>query len=204
MDLQAYLERRSAKDNSKVLAPVWVKVKNGKPIKSKRCPYILELPSSVDLQGMTSEFDSMLVQENRDGSIKIHEVWEAKSSLYPITLEDILKKKYGAIREIYKQDSIELFFNDTRHNVDTSEGIPPLGIFGTVLVEPKSAARRTVIACGETLLESDPDKVREALRDGSIQVPKEVVNAKLALLLEQIRKSKPILALSSEKLGNEP
>ena len=196
-DLQTYLQEQKS-DKVKILAPVWIQLKNGK--RSSKCEHILELPTTAfnDLHGMTSEWDAAVVETLDQEKVKISQVWEAKACLHPITIQDALEKKYDSVKVILEQDGIGLISNGQRSSiVKESPTACSLGIFGTTLLDPKSAARRSVMVLGEKMLGVDKDAVQEALANGFIEVPKERVVHRLRLLLELVENIQPQFVVSS-------
>ena len=65
--------------------------------------------SNANLVGMTSEFDSMVV-EMRGSKIRIVELWEAKASLNPVTISDALFKKLHALNTVLQDPDAQICF----------------------------------------------------------------------------------------------
>ena len=68
--------------------------------------------------------------EKVGNSVRLVEVWEAKSTIYPATLEDALSKKYRAVSVITDSD-VELSMEGERFPVDDTHP-PTIGVFGRV------------------------------------------------------------------------
>ena len=168
VNLFSYLESTLDDSTLQILAPVWIIQQCSKSI-SKRCKYVVELPSTFDLHGMTSELDAVVVQTNDDdGTVKLLQVWEAKATLNPPTLHDILVKKGRTIHAIMENDS-SLITQGQRYKVDKGHS-PRLGIFGTRIDAPGKAAGKTHAVLAEQALKRDSSIVKVALKRGYVSM----------------------------------
>lgn len=186
-DLKEYLDDIHGGSSVQILAPVWVRNKSRKPI-SKRCSNVIEVSPEVDLNGMTTEFDAISVQL-QGHSLQIAQVWEAKATLDPTTLYEILTKNYGTIASIFRHPS-QLVFNDKCYAI-ANQKMPKLGIFTTCLPESSDAARRAINICGERMLDRDPSIIPSALESGEITVPREKVQQQLESILHLVEEIQP-------------
>jgi len=120
-DLTSYLEGRvhnETRTSRMVVSNVYVKSPskhlrqtNQSNNPSKRLHPVLIL-SNADLVGMTSEFDSIILEKDAvSETIRISELWEAKASLTPVTISDALFKKMQALREVLKDPDAAIYFN---------------------------------------------------------------------------------------------
>lgn len=129
----------------RVLSPVWVRPqsKNRRNLKDK-CRYVLEIPtpptnkaaSAISL-GTTSEYDAMVVDvvngngKDKDtksnGEIQRHimvirEVWDAKATLDPSALLDVLEKKVLSLQKLLFDPSYRVAnLNDDHNEVETGD-----------------------------------------------------------------------------------
>jgi hypothetical protein len=253
-----------------VLAPVWIRNKGSNKafICSKRCAYAIELPSTVNLHGMTSELDAVVVainkrkrrilkqttdNDNNDthttkeeeelleiiinnqddvdedqdeeeatatqatATVQLLQIWEAKATLNPSTLRDVLSKKYRTVTTM-----MEHIHNNHNNDATTtlviqgnerfqviqspasssSQSSPPfphhpqLGIFANNLLSPQAAARRARLVIGEQLLETDAQVVQQALQVGFVEVPPQLVEQSIRHLLQLAHKIQPILIIA--------
>jgi hypothetical protein len=222
IDLSSYLQGRLENERTRtlapsgqrrLLAPVFIQTRrrgNGKNGNShhpnKKHPYIIELPESIDLNGKTTELDALVVEETTcGGMMRIHEVWEAKATLHPITLYDALSKKSKMIACIFEADSeASLWIHGTRYTIllptttTTTTRSSKLGIFGKTMMSPAAAARRTQLVAGERLLETSRGAVQEALATGQVSIPRDQVMHQLERLLQLAQDIQPMLVVSSE------
>mmetsp|Transcript_20199 Transcript_20199/g.29978 ORF Transcript_20199/g.29978 Transcript_20199/m.29978 type:complete len:420 (-) Transcript_20199:147-1406(-) len=187
VSLKEFLNDPQIGSSFELLAPVWIRNKNGKAI-SKRCPHVIELSPPIDLDGMTTEFDATLVQQKSDG-IHIAQVWEAKAALEPTILHNILTKNYRAMTTVFGHPA-ELISNGKRHLLPKRE-MPKLGIYATRLLDINQAARRSIIVCAEFLIENDPSIIPEALQSGTIEVPREKVQEHVEFTLKLVEEVQP-------------
>ena len=126
MDLASYLKQRRTQDgsNSETSAPKTLVISNVlvKPInkhlrlckqnsqrlyKQKQLPYVIL--SNTNLDGMTSEFDSLVLERVGD-KIRIAEMWEAKATLTPDTISDALFKKLPALQTVLQDPEAQIYF----------------------------------------------------------------------------------------------
>lgn len=196
LDLQFYLNTILINDQ-KVVSPVLIQttqsfVKSNN--KNKRAPYALLVPPTVDLHGMTSELDALVIQQHHhDKGIHVSQVWEAKATLHPTTIRDVLTKKQAAILTLKEARSTELVIEGCR---SFCHGDFRLGIFGNTLLNPIAGARRAMQACGERLLETDADIIPEVLETGQVQIPTSLVLASLESLRTLVQEIQPVLVVA--------
>lgn len=126
MDLASYLKQRRTRDvsnresnasNTLVISNVLVKPinkhlrvckqNNQKNPKQKQLPYVIL--SNTNLDGMTSEFDSLVLERVGD-KIRIAEMWEAKATLTPDTISDALFKKVPALQTVLQDPEAQIYF----------------------------------------------------------------------------------------------
>eukprot|EP00977_Amphora_coffeiformis_P002182 scaffold425_cov175-Amphora_coffeaeformis.AAC.41 len=202
VNLFSYLESNLEDDSTlQILAPVWIIRQSNKPI-SKRCEYAVELPSTFDLHGMTSELDAVVVQTNDDScTVKLVQVWEAKATLNPPTLYDALLKKGCTIHAIMENDS-SLVVRGQRYKVEKGHS-PRLGIYGTRMDALRTAARKTQTVLAEQSLQRDPSEVKVALRKGHVLVERSEIVAYIEKIRKLARTLDPVVTVSEYLVGHE-
>ncbi|KAL3927383.1 MAG: hypothetical protein SGARI_005341 [Bacillariaceae sp.] len=119
----------------KVLSPVWIRERN--PAKNhkgnnnnnkKQQRYVIEVPKGTMKDGMTNEFDAMVVSalwndnggDSSNHAIQIHEVWDAKATMDPPAMYDILKKKVSTLETILQPET--LMNSDTKFIIQNDGG----------------------------------------------------------------------------------
>jgi hypothetical protein len=171
--------------------------------------------------GMTNEFDAMVVSfgdgEHDDNRICIiEEVWDAKATMDPVAMHDILHKKLSSLRIMLQPeilvDTKLVIQNDCiaqgqaydvvinpAADAAASEVLPQIGLFGSRFPPPKGAAQRLQVTICERLLETDWDIVQDILSEepfsGKISPPQDIMLIQLSNLMELVRRIQPILAV---------
>jgi hypothetical protein len=232
LDLTSYLQQEHAQDaNTLILSNVYVKPPskhfrntNQQNSHKRKMPHVIL--SDIKLVGMTSEFDALAVHMNATSkSIQVTELWEAKATLSPITISDVLFKKVHALEQVLKDPKARIHFcfeDETTATVrqvmgedqqqeplvfpfsnSSANTTNPLriGIFGMDLLDPRSAARRTQFVKCEQRLERSPQAVVEALERGHV-TPPDVIPS-LERLLEEARRLQPLLVIPASNTLRE-
>ena len=208
----------------RILSPVHI-IRNATKRNVQKCPYALEMlntrkPSSSlnnknktktqpsknqgnnsitnnAMFGMTSEWDAIVVStDEEEQCARIFEVWESKSSLHPITIHDVLTKKYDSMIQLFDSgsnsgdnatsnispfdsqplSSLRLWIDNKSflvgvNNVidETEIPMPQLGIFGSNLWSTHNAAKHYQQTMIEEYLQRTPRIVIEyALKTGKV------------------------------------
>ena len=146
-------------------------------------------------EGMTTEFDCMVVEREGD-CVCIHEVWEAKASIQPVSLYDASVKKASALKTILEDDSVRFILDD--EPLRLHKEMPLFGLFGSTLHPPTSAAQRINAFSCQRLLSQDVDAVLEALETGFVMVSKDELLKEVEKLRRVLDRVKPIIAVSRE------
>lgn len=134
---------------------------------------------------MCSEFDAivlsrgthdvnMAVPNGQYNNTSIEAIVEAKKTISPSTLYDILKKKLGAVEALLDDQSAELMYKDG----ETTEAIPFLTegvrlsfvVYGSELQKPENAADSIRAIAASTVVTSDVDEVIRALERDDVMV----------------------------------
>jgi hypothetical protein len=194
--LQAYLETKYP--DKRVLSNVFIS-KKPKSGQSPKCPYVIQLPSSLSWDGMTSELDALVLEPTQDGdeSVVVIEVWEAKATLHPVTLHDALSKKYAAVAKIFETNDVRLLLEGKEDFAIQHGTLPGFGIFGNSLLSPVAAARRSQVLVCEKLIETSRKAVEHALDTGEILVSHEQVLSDLKRTLRLAEEIQPTVVIAS-------
>jgi hypothetical protein len=148
-------------------------------------------------QGMTTEFDSMIVEREGD-YVRIHEVWEAKASISPVSLYDASTKKAASLKTIFEDDSTRFVWNNEVFRL--RKEVPLFGLFGSALHRPLSSAQRfNAFAC-QKLLSENVNAVLEALEAGVVMATKDTMIEEVAILRRVLDRVQPIIAVQREAL----
>jgi hypothetical protein len=212
LDLITYLKRRflDGDDDIQIISPVFIQSKTNRAT-SRKCPYVIQIDADpVEFDGRTSELDAIVISATADKddttTIRILEVWEAKATLHPMTIHDALTKKFQAVSNLMvlakKESAAELVLEGGKRysilpNNENNIVAFKYGIFGTALLDPPRAARRTQRVVCERLLQTCSETVREALRTGRVQAPKEQVLEQLQRLLQMVQEIEPTVVVTA-------
>ena len=210
----AYLtyERDDLDEQCIVLQNVYVNNRRGKETKYVP-PKILKTPKDLNGTGiiwadnldgggrhrLCSEFDAIVVSNE-----EIESIWEAKKTISPSTIHDILSKKLGAVHTLLDDSSAELVYGDgeiTRtipftSSVDSTRFT--FGMFGTELQRPEHSADSIRSIAGSYVVSSDVGEIIRALDnmsdDGMVMVEVELTSAlsiveSLRSLVKEVRQS---------------
>lgn len=224
VDLITYLGRRYsnalyAHKSCQILSPVWVRERN--PAKTKMVAkqhYVLEVPTDTMKDGMTNEFDAMVVSSEFDAKYNsqciIEEVWDAKATMDPVAMYDILHKKVSTLEYILhpeilmdtkflirrdddaQQQSYDVVAMPASSN-DNARLLPQIGLFGSRFPSPQGAAQSVQVTICEHLLGKDRGYVEQILLEepskGQVSPPRDFVVDHLKILMELVRSIHPIL-----------
>lgn len=158
----------------------------------------IQLPKSLNWDGMTSELDALVLQKSNRSieSVLVTQIWEAKATLHPISIHDALSKKHAAISKIFVTNGVTLYLDGNEVDVESGK-LPKMGIFGRVLLSPKAAARRTQVILCEKLLGTRREVTENALVSGKISIPHEEVLNYLKTTLVLARDIQPTVVIAS-------
>jgi hypothetical protein len=163
----------------------------------------------ADRYRICSEFDVLLVKECNKDIRRIESIWEAKRTISPSTLYDVLKKKLTAVELLLNDLSAELVYEDgeaTRalqfaqsarlKNTPTFT----FGIYGTELLHPTNAADSIRSVAGANVVSSNLDQVvlaiERCVENSNSLLVVEVDTKRTLYIVEKLR------ALIKEKLEN--
>ncbi|KAL7540183.1 hypothetical protein ACHAXR_010590 [Thalassiosira sp. AJA248-18] len=154
-----------------------------------------------------SEFDAIVLSSGisdaanglESNSTFVESIWEAKKTISPSTLHDILSKKLGAIEALIDDDGAELVYKDSEDN-DVS--IPffsqdmrfTFGIYGRELQRPENAADSIRSIAGSNVVSSNVEEVIRSLERSKIGDNSDVlVEVKLADALKIVQGLKSVI-----------
>lgn len=139
LNLMTYLEQSiisASPARLQILAPVFLQSQKrrnkggNKRTPNPKCPYTIELPPHIDLTGKTTELDALVV-ELLPGSttiphaVRIHQVWEAKATLHPMTIGDALFKKAQVLEYFVNENADDDADDDSAGVSSSSSGAAP-------------------------------------------------------------------------------
>lgn len=131
------------------------------------------LCSELDAIVLSTTFNNDEIDS--DTKQHIHSVWEAKRTISPSTLYDILTKKLGAVEALLDDESAELIYEEDAGmrsvQFAPTEGHPSsqrltFGVFGTELLAPPNAADSIRSIAGSNVVSSDLREVVRAIERG--------------------------------------
>ena len=167
-----YVNSRRSKESSKYVPP---KVsKNGQPDPKDKLDGTgiiwSDNTSGAGRHRLCSEFDAVVLSEMSDARAEttntyLSSIWEAKKTISPSTLHDILSKKLGAIQTLVDDPTAELVYGDGF----TTKTIPfaaeerkfTFGVYGTELQKAENASDSIRSIAGSYVISSD---IREIIR----------------------------------------
>lgn len=142
--------------------------------------------------GMTTEFDCMIVEREGD-YVRIHEVWEAKASITPVSLYDASVKKASSLKKILEDDSIRFVLDNEVFRL--RKEAPLFGLFGSTLHPPGSSAQRINAFACQKLLSESVDAVMESLDSGVVIATKDTMMEEVGILRRVLDRVQPIIAV---------
>jgi len=126
----------------------------------------------ADRYRVCSEFDVILLTESNNMTI-VESIWEAKRTISPSTLHDVLSKKLAAIEVLAIDSSAELSYidGDVRKSVapfiqprqQHDRGVLSFGIYGIELLNPANAADSIRSVAGANVVSSNLEEVVRAI-----------------------------------------
>jgi hypothetical protein len=143
--------------------------------------------------------DEVSLDDTDTNRAAIESIFEAKRTISPSTLHDILMKKLGAIEALLEDASAELAYKDgevTGTAPISSDTTPSLtfGIYGVELLPPGNAADSIRSIAGSNIVSSNIHEVISALERGSYNEDSAVmVEVEVASTLEIVQNLKAII-----------
>ena len=129
-----------------------------------------------------SEFDAVILSSDSDVDSKqdeepptmISEIWEAKYSLSPSSLHDILTKKVSAIRTLTQDDKLSISYNGCHQTLGKQNSVA-LGLFGVELLPPANAFGQLQSTAISYALSSDVDVALQAVNKGYVELSNDII-----------------------------
>lgn len=166
------------------------------------------LRTNVDRNHSCSEFDALVVDTPSSGnSIRVVEMWEAKFTLSPNTLQDAIGKKLAAMQAILRDGDSSLILGGREFGlIDGVETAATLtfGIFGLEILPPPKALGQLLCRLALDMLSDNVGIVIKAMENGFVEVGKEMVCDRLSILqktLNMLQDVNIVLKLSKTSLG---
>lgn len=130
---------------------------------------------------LTSEFDAIILSSEAVNSTYIESIWEAKKTISPSTIHDILTKKLGAIKALTEDKGAELVYCDG----ESTETIPfssqkggfTFGVYGFELQRPENAADSIRSIAGSNVVSYNIQEVIRSLDRDVVMVEVELDSA---------------------------
>lgn len=166
-----FLTSRSLEPSRLILSNVFVKPLNCKR-QSRQASDRAIIATSIDLDGICSEFDAIVVEKVNDEhgkttAMRVCEVWEAKVTISPLTIHDALTKKSTAMKSLLSKEDTLILLDEAEYLLVGDEE-PVVGVFGNELLPPKRAANQLKVVACRSALSSDVDTVIDALETGYV------------------------------------
>ena len=163
--------RRGAPQKQKELGIIWTDCTSG--IMSNRHRECSEFDAVIVRHANESEDQVQIMDDSNTNYTTIESIFEAKRTISPSTLHDILMKKLGAIESLLEDTSAELAYKYS----DGTSGTAPIssdttpnftfGIYGVELLPPGNAADSIRSIAGSNIVSSNIQEVVCALERGS-------------------------------------
>jgi len=139
--------------------------------------------------GVCSEFDAVVLQapvpglngddETIDLEVElptsISEIWEAKYSMGPSSLHDVLSKKLPAIRTLLEDGDLSIYYKGSHRRLVESGGPMTLGLFGMELLPPENALGQLRSTAISYALSTNVDAALHAVENGFIELGVECI-----------------------------
>ena len=138
--------------------------------------------------GITSEFDAVILQmrspsssnnvtRNEEVAVTMLEIWEAKYSMSPSSLHDVLTKKVPAIRALREDKHLSISFDGNCHSLySKSRNDFVLGVFGSELLPPEHAIGQLKSTAVSYALSTNIDIAMDnAIKSGVVELSVDVL-----------------------------
>jgi hypothetical protein len=192
LDLETYLrsERHNGASNYELCTHVLVKPPRSKIKKGET--FVIETSHLSD--GSTSEFDAMFIERTGNGSIRVVELWEAKATIHPTTLADLIFKKVKSLERILEDDKAIFYIDGVHYPLDTTSPLPLIGMFGSGFLSAKAAANRQQLVAFQNQLGKDEKLVMTVLENEGL-APAPDVSSQLRYLMDEVERLKPTVVI---------
>jgi hypothetical protein len=193
LDLETYLRSQRHNDTEYELCThVLVKPPRSKIKKGET--FLIE--TSHLLNGSTSEFDAMFIERTDSGYVRIVELWEAKATIHPTTLADLIFKKVKSLERILEDDKALFCIDGVHYPLDTTAPLPLIGMFGSSVLSPKAAASRQQLVAFQNQLGKDEKLVMTVLENEGL-APAPDVSKQLRLLMDEVERLQPSVVIGN-------
>jgi hypothetical protein len=168
---------KSAQANRRNKAVATLKDDNGVAMNTVGTTGVITSSASKEIEKMCGEFDAMvLVERGNDGSQsqqhRVAEIWEAKATISPTTLHDVITKKIPAIQSLLADESSLLWYShdQTIPLCDNDSSGHLLHVFGLQILPTMDAAGVIKAVTCINALSRDMEVVVQALDTGFVEV----------------------------------
>ncbi len=166
--------------------------------------------TSSERQKVCSEFDAVVLQPHFQSPHKVHisEIWEAKSSLSPSSIHDLLTKKLPAIQTILDDDEVTMSLHDPNmnenysainddeegfdlnhrelHQIHKDEKQVTFGIYGMDVLAPSNAVGQLRSTAVSYALSSDLNFAMRAVEKGYAEIELDCILNDLEYLRQKL------------------
>lgn len=197
------MHRKGASPKHKELGIIWTDSSSG--VIANRHRECSEF-DAVIIRHNNNETDDQVSMDDTDKSrAAIESIFEAKRTISPSTLHDILMKKLGAIEALLEDTSAELAYKDgevTGTAPISSDTTPSFtfGIYGVELLPPGNAADSIRSIAGSNIVSSNIHEVVSALeRESHNENSSVMVEVEVASTIEIVQNLKSIIEEKIQK-----
>jgi len=197
------MHRRGASAKQKELGIIWTDCSPG--IISNRHRECSEFDAVIIRYNNNETDDQVSMDDTDTNCAAIESIFEAKRTISPSTLHDILMKKLGAIEQLLEDASAELAYKDgeVMGTAPISSDTTPsftFGIYGVELLPPGNAADSIRSIAGSNIVSSNINEVVSALERGSYNEDSSVmVEVEVASTIEIVENLKAIIEEKIQK-----
>jgi len=197
------MHRRGASVKQKELGIIWTDCSPG--IISNRHRECSEFDAVIIRYNNNETDDQVSMDDTDTNCAAIESIFEAKRTISPSTLHDILMKKLGAIESLLEDTSAELAYKDgeVMGTAPISSDTTPsftFGIYGVELLPPGNAADSIRSIAGSNIVSSNINEVISALERGSYNEDSSVmVEVEVASTIEIVENLKAIIEEKIQK-----
>jgi len=142
-----------------------------------------------------SEFDAVVLQVTDDSTsstVRISEIWEAKFSLSPSSIHDLLTKKLPAIRTILDDEDVAMSIGVSNRTIlckVENTGTITFGIYGMDILPPINAIGQLKSTAMSYALSSDLDFAMNAVKNEFVEIDSNRIIQDLEYLRQKLNDS---------------
>lgn len=124
---------------------------------------------------ITSELDAIVLGPSRFSGEQeklryIDEVWEAKATISPSSINDVLTKKGYAVKALLNDEELSITYDGNNEQLGENERGVVLGLFGDEVLSPSNAFGQLKSTAVAQALSSDVDIALNAIKCGDVEL----------------------------------